>query len=68
MIQNCLNEIYACMGIEKEVSAYGHGILQKLEPRFREIDEIAEYNQLKVIKAMQESQVSEACLLGTTAL
>ncbi len=66
MIQNCLNEIYACMGVEKEVSAYGNGILQKLEPRFREIDDIAEYNQLKVIKAMQESQVSEACLLGTT--
>ncbi len=30
------------------------------------MDRIAEYNQLKVIRAMQECQVSEACLLGTT--
>ena len=34
--------------------------------RFRQIDETAEYNQLKVIRAMQEAGVSEACLLGTT--
>lgn len=66
MTQDCLHEIYAGMGIEKEVSVYGKGILQKLESRFREIDDTAEYNQLKVVKAMQKSQVSEACLLGTT--
>ena len=34
--------------------------------RFAEIDETAEYNQLKVLKALQKNQVSEACLLGTT--
>ena len=37
-----------------------------MEPRFREIDETAECNQLKVVHSMQECQVSEACLLGTT--
>ncbi|MCI9337593.1 MAG: hypothetical protein HFH93_08640 [Lachnospiraceae bacterium] len=58
--------IYAQMGIDGEVYAYGERVLKRLAGRFLEIDEIAEYNQLKVVKAMQECQVSEACLLGTT--
>ena len=33
----------------------------RLKERFREFDETAEYNQLKVIRAMQENRVSEAC-------
>ena len=37
-----------------------------MRPRFDEIDQNAEYNQLKVLKAMQDNKVSEACLLGTT--
>lgn len=61
-----LQEIYARMGIGKEVYEYGEAVLEKLVIRFQKIDEVAEYNQLKVIKAMQECQVSEACLLGTT--
>lgn len=59
-------EMYAGMGIDRDVYNYGAKVLRDLEERFRQIDEIAEYNQLKVIKAMQECQVSEACLLGTT--
>ena len=58
--------MYAQMGITQEVYEYGEEILGKLESRFRVIDQNAEYNQLKVIKAMQDCQVSEACLLGTT--
>lgn len=61
-----LNKMYAQMGITQEVYEYGEEILEKLESRFRVIDQNAEYNQLKVIKAMQDCQVSEACLLGTT--
>lgn len=61
-----LEEMYARMGIEKKVYEYGGAVLEKLAARFQKIDEIAEYNQLKVIQAMQECQVSEACLLGTT--
>lgn len=61
-----LRDMYALMGIDKKVYEYGEKTLAKLEKRFREIDEVAEYNQLKVIKAMQDCQVSEACLLGTT--
>lgn len=66
MEENSLKEMYRAMGIGESVYAYGNTILKKLETRFREIDDAAEYNQLKVVHAMQESQVSEACLLGTT--
>lgn len=61
-----LSQQYAQFGISEEVYAYGEAILKSLEERFRLVDEIAEYNQLKVIRAMQECKVSEACLLGTT--
>ena len=58
--------MYAQMGINSEIYAYQEAVLKRLTERFRKIDEIAEYNQLKVVRAMQECQVSEACLLGTT--
>ncbi len=61
-----LQEMYARMGIGKQVFEYGESVLEKLAGRFSEIDRIAEYNQMKVVKAMQEQKVSEACLLGTT--
>lgn len=61
-----LEEQYLKLGISEAVLKFGKEILASLEERFREIDEIAEYNQLKVIRAMQDSRVSEACLLGTT--
>ncbi len=61
-----IREMYAGMGIGRTVYEYGEAVLQKLEGRLKQIDETAEYNQLKVVKAMQESRVSEACLLGTT--
>lgn len=66
MQEDSIREMYASLGISAETYEYGNQILEKLNSRFREIDEIAEYNQLKVVKAMQECQVSEACLLGTT--
>ena len=61
-----IQNIYAQMGIDSEIYTYGEAILKELAGRFQKIDEIAEYNQLKVVKAMQECQVSEACLLGTS--
>lgn len=54
------------MGIQEEVYSFGEKILNMLQDRFQEIDQTAEYNQLKVIEAMQKNKVSEACLLGTT--
>lgn len=61
-----LEQQYASMGISKEVYALGQQIEKENRDRFQKIDEIAELNQLKVLKAMQDCQVSEACLLGTT--
>lgn len=54
------------MGISNVVFEYGEAVAQGLKERFAQIDEVAEYNQLKVLKAMQDNQVSEACLCGTT--
>ena len=67
MISNTTTvKMYQDLGISREVYSFCQEILTGLEPRFKEIDENAEYNQLKVIKAMQDNKVSEACLLGTT--
>lgn len=58
--------IYKELGISDKVYRFSKEILDSLKQRFCEIDQTAEYNQLKVIKAMQDNKVSEACLLGTT--
>lgn len=63
---NQIKEMYKSLGISESAYDYGTEILEGLKARFEQIDEVAEYNQLKVVKAMQECQVSEACLLGTT--
>ncbi|MEZ3508491.1 MAG: methionine gamma-lyase family protein [Lachnospiraceae bacterium] len=61
-----LRDQYARFGISEQAARFGEEILSSLTERFRKIDETAEYNQLKVIHAMQACKVSEACLLGTT--
>ena len=61
-----LYEQYKKLGISEEVYRFGEEILASLSARFTRIDQNAEYNQLKVIRAMQAANVSEACLLGTT--
>lgn len=57
---------YGRFGISEQVYAFGEKILASLRGRFERIDKVAEYNQLKVVHAMQQAGVSEACLLGTT--
>lgn len=59
-------EMYEALGISREVYEYGETVTGNLKERFAGIDATAEYNQLKVLKGMQDHQVSEACLLGTT--
>ncbi len=65
-IDTQLKEQYKQMGISEKVYTFGEGILADLKKRFAEIDDTAEYNQLKVVNAMQKNKVSEACLYGTT--
>ena len=54
-----LKEQYQEMGISAEVFNYCEKICQSLEDRFKKVDEIAEINQLKVLKAMQKNKVSD---------
>lgn len=61
-----IKNMYLERGISEAVYTFGEQVLADLSERFQKIDENAEYNQLKVLKALQDNQVSEACLLGTT--
>lgn len=58
-----MNKLYLEMGISKEVYEYGQKTQSRLKERFEAIDEIAEYNQLKVIRAMQKHKVSAECFM-----
>ena len=51
--------MYEKMGISKEVLEFSNKILDDLKERFERIDEVSEYNQMKVLHAMQKNQVSE---------
>lgn len=56
-----LEEQYKNLGISREVYEFGEKIEESLKERFAETDARAEYNQMKVIKAMQENRVSAEC-------
>lgn len=59
-------KMYQKLGISEEVYEFGKTVEETLLPRFASIDETAEYNQLKVIQAMQEHKVSESCLYASS--
>ncbi len=61
-----LKEIYHRLGISDEVLSFAQPILEGLRERFEKIDEMAQYNQLRIISAMQEAHIGEASLKGTT--
>ena len=61
-----MQKAYESFGISPAVYKRGEDVLKKLESRFREIDEIAEYNQLKVLMAMQKNGVADYHLTGST--
>ena len=63
---NKLVEFYSEIGISPAVYQYGEKTLNSLRERFEEIDKIAEYNQAKVLCAMQKNRVSAACFAATT--
>lgn len=61
-----MKKIYQELGICEKVYDFGQKQEKKLKERFEEIDHIAEYNQLKVIKAMQSRKVSAECFMGSS--
>lgn len=61
-----LNEIYQDLGISSQVCQFGKKIEGSLRERFAVLDETAEYNQMKVIQAMQQNRVSAECFNGSS--
>lgn len=58
--------MYDEFGFDKRVIELSKKYTDELKERFEAIDEIAEFNQLKVIKAMQDNRVSEVHFAPTT--
>ncbi len=61
-----IDSIYKELGISRKVLDFGTKIEGKLKARFEEIDKNAEFNQMKVIKAMQDNRVSDIHFAATT--
>lgn len=61
-----MNEIYKEFGISDELLSFSSEIEDGLRKRFQKIDENAEYNQLKVIRAMQKNKVSDIHFSAST--
>ena len=61
-----MQNLYADFGVSDALAAYAGRITADLEDRFRAIDETAERNQAKVLRAMQRNRVSAQCFAGTT--
>ena len=61
-----LTGMYEQLGISEKVLKFARETEAALKERFEEIDGVAEYNQLKVFKAMQEARVSDIHFAGTT--
>ena len=66
MEQNVITGMSEPLGFSQKVLDFAADIEEQLKPRFQEIDERAEYNQLKVIHAMQECRVSDVHFSATT--
>ena len=61
-----LNAMYGQLGVSRAVYEYGEKILQDLRERFDGIDQVAEYNQAKVLAAMQKNRVNATHFAATT--
>ncbi len=61
-----MQNMYNTLGISAQVYEYGEEIIRSLRDRFDTIDQIAEYNQAKVLRAMQENNISASCFAATT--
>ena len=66
MLTKKLEEAYQAMGIDPKILVYCTDIERGLKDRFTLIDQIAEFNQLKVLKAMQDNRLSDIHFAATT--
>ena len=65
-MQNKLQKLYESLGLSKDVFELGEKTEKTLEERFKKLDQVAEYNQLKVLNAFRSHRVSEAHFVPTT--
>ena len=61
-----IEKMYEQLGVSRAVYEYGETVLESLRPRFDEIDQTAEYNQGKVLTAMQRNKVNATHFAATT--
>ena len=61
-----MKDMYATLGISSQVYDFGEQIIDSLKDRFAAIDRTAEYNQAKVLHAMQKNRISASCFAATT--
>ena len=61
-----IKAMYEQLGISRAVYEYGERVLRDLRPRFDPIDQMAEFNQGKVIAAMQKNRVNATHFAATT--
>ena len=61
-----LETMYRALGVSPAVYSCGQSVLATLKARFERVDAVAEYNQAKVIAAMQKNRVSAPCFAATT--
>ena len=61
-----LESIYESFGISKNTILIGKEVEESLKERFEKLEETCEFNQLKVISAMQKNKVSEIHFAPTT--
>ena len=61
-----MKELYEQLGISSQVYDFGVEIEESLKERFEQFDKTAEYNQLKVLMAMQKNKVSAECFQSSS--
>ena len=61
-----MKELYAQLGISSAVYDFGKTVEDSLKERFEKFDKTAEYNQMKVIHAMQKNRVCAEHFSGST--
>ena len=66
MNTDTISAMYQELGVDKDVLDFGTAVEATLKNRFSEIDTVTEYNQLKVIRAMQKCRVSAECFQSST--
>ena len=61
-----MKQMYAQLGVSPAVYEYGERVLVQLRERFAAVDAVAEYNQAKVLHAMQKNRVAATYFAATT--